>query len=266
MTVVHAIGAAWGALAALPLVRMTQRAAVRQRWPELQSGGRARLAGRTASKLVACASALARKAASTPGSVRHPWAGLMPGTGGEREARSAPASVRQPAWWAPGAARQLFLTLRDRRRRARVAQALERELPVVLDLLAVAVDAGCTPYLAVETASQWSPPVTGAHLARVVGACQLGETFAGALDAAARQEPRLVPLTAALFASERLGAPVGPALGRLADEERAALRRRAEAHARRVPVRLLFPLVFLVLPAFGLLTVAPAVLAGLSRL
>jgi hypothetical protein len=31
-----------------------------------------------------------------------------------------------------------------------------------------------------------------------------------------------------------------------------------------VPVRLLFPLIFLVLPAFGLLTVVPAVLAGIG--
>ena len=61
-------------------------------------------------------------------------------------------------------------------------------------------------------------------------------------------------------------APVGPALARLAAEQRAELRRHAETHARRVPVRLLFPLVFVVLPAFGLLTVIPTLLAGLSRI
>jgi len=44
------------------------------------------------------------------------------------------------------------------------------------------------------------------------------------------------------------------------------LRRAAEAHARRIPVRLLFPLVFLVLPAFVLLTVVPGLAAGLGRL
>ena len=70
----------------------------------------------------------------------------------------------------------------------------------------------------------------------------------------------------ALIASDRLGAPVGPQLARLAAEERAAVRRRAEAHARRVPVKLLFPLVFLVLPAFVLLTVVPGLNAGLQRL
>jgi hypothetical protein len=37
------------------------------------------------------------------------------------------------------------------------------------------------------------------------------------------------------------------------------------ARARTVPVRLLFPLVFLVLPAFLVLTVAPVVLAAVSH-
>ena len=48
------------------------------------------------------------------------------------------------------------------------------------------------------------------------------------------------------------------AIGRLARQIR------AEEAARRVPVRLLFPLVLCVLPAFALLTVAP-LLAGALR-
>ena len=97
-------------------------------------------------------------------------------------------------------------------------------------------------------------------------ACALGATFADALDDLAARAPPLRPLADALLASDRLGAPVGPALARLAAEQRAELRRHAEANARRVPVRLLFPLVFVVLPAFGLLTVIPTLLAGFSRI
>jgi len=133
-------------------------------------------------------------------------------------------------------------------------------------LLGMAVGAGCTPYLAVEVAVRWAPPLMSARLARVRDACALGATFADALDDLAARAPPLRPVADALLASDRLGAPVGPALGRLATEQRAELRRRAEAHARRVPVRLLFPLVFVVLPAFGLLTVIPTLLAGFSRL
>jgi tight adherence protein C len=162
--------------------------------------------------------------------------------------------------------RRVLGSMRARVRARAHDAALARELPVVLDLLGVAVGAGCTPYLAVEVAVQWSPPLTSAALAAVPRACSLGIGFEGALDDAARAERSLHPLADALLASDRLGAPVGPVLARLADEERTALRRRAEAHARRIPVRLLFPLVFLVLPAFVLLTVVPGLAAGLGRL
>jgi pilus assembly protein TadC len=152
-------------------------------------------------------------------------------------------------------------------RRARQDDAvLAAELPVTLDLLAVAVEAGCTPYLAVDLAQRWAPPAMSARLGEVREACALGATLGDALVDLGARAPRLRPLSDALLASDRLGAPVGPALAGLADEERAELRRRAEAHARRVPVRLLFPLVFAVLPAFGLLTVVPTLLAGFARL
>jgi tight adherence protein C len=152
-----------------------------------------------------------------------------------------------------------------RRSAARRDEVVAVELPVVVDLLAVAVGAGCTPYLAVEVAARWGPAVLAAQLDGVRQACELGAAFKDALDDLATTSPALRPLVDGLLASDRYGAPVGEALARLATEQRAAVRRRAEARARTVPVRLLFPLVFLVLPAFGLLTVVPSLLAGFRR-
>ena len=74
------------------------------------------------------------------------------------------------------------------------------------------------------------------------------------------------PVVAVFAGSGELGAPIADGLSRLAVAVRADVRRRAETHARAVPVRLLFPLVLLVLPAFGLLTVVPALLGSFSRL
>jgi hypothetical protein len=183
--------------------------------------------------------------------------------------RSSRSSERWRAALADGIGRSLVGRVvagvvrrrRGRRRDARIRQ----ELPVTVDLLAVAVGAGCTPYGAVDVAAHWAPPEIAALLGAVPHACSLGSGFGAALGQLADGAPPLRPLTEALEASDRLGAPIGPALATLAGEERAALRRRAETHARTVPVRLLFPLVFLVLPAFGLLTVVPAVLVGFSR-
>jgi tight adherence protein C len=152
----------------------------------------------------------------------------------------------------------------ERRAVARRDAETTRELPVVVDLLAVGVGAGCTPYLSVEVAAQWAPPPLAGQLDGVRRDCSLGVGFSDALDRMATAHAPLRALVDALLASERYGAPVGDALARLAVEERASLRRRAEARARTVPVKLLFPLVFLVLPAFALLSVIPVLLAGLN--
>jgi tight adherence protein C len=150
-----------------------------------------------------------------------------------------------------------------RRRRIRRDLAIGRELPVVVDLVGVAVSAGCTPYLAVEHAASYGPARIATHLRRVSRACALGQSLDDALrDLGAGVEP-LRPLTEALRTSSRLGSPAAPALARLAIDARADARRRAEARARTVPVRLCFPLVACILPAFALLTVVPVVLGGL---
>ena len=50
------------------------------------------------------------------------------------------------------------------------------------------------------------------------------------------------------------------------DEQRADERAKALADARKLPVRLLFPLALLILPGFMVLTVGPAVLTAVQRL
>jgi pilus assembly protein TadC len=154
------------------------------------------------------------------------------------------------------------LTLRRERRDSGI---IRRELPLVLDLLQVAVSAGCTPFRALELTVRWGPPSTGAAFGAAIDSTRVGSSLRDALDTLALEAPTLVPVTDVLLASDRLGAPAGPALTRLAHDVRTDLRRRAEARARTLPVKLLFPLVFLVLPAFGLLTVAPALLSALSH-
>jgi pilus assembly protein TadC len=220
-----ALGAAWGVIAASPLARRARQREV-----------------------------VARLASDEPTPRRVPTA-----VGTARE------QVRTFLATGTGPVGRVVVGVRARRTRGRCDAALSRELPVTIDLLAVAVGAGCTPFVAVEVAAQWAPPACAAQLHSVRRSCSLGSSFAASLDEIADREPLLRPVADALLASDRYGAPVGDALARLAKEERTALRRRGEARARTVPVRLLFPLVFLVLPAFGLLTVAPALLAGFAR-
>ncbi len=69
-----------------------------------------------------------------------------------------------------------------------------------------------------------------------------------------------------MSAAVRDGLPLAPVLDRLTDEAVDARRRHGEAAARRLPVRLSFPLVVCTLPSFVLLAIAPAVLRAISSL
>ena len=151
---------------------------------------------------------------------------------------------------------------RGRRRRQEVAGAAGRALPEVIDLFSVAVGAGLTVPLAVAAVgTRAAEPFAGAF-ATVTSRVASGRRCSDALDDVAGDlGPDARSASSSGRASERYGASLGDALLRLSDEVRADRRRRAEAAVRRVPVRLLFPLVTCVLPAFGLLTVAP-LLAG----
>lgn len=163
------------------------------------------------------------------------------------------------AWGAP--------VLRARRRAGAGSVALLRGLPETIDLLRLAVGAGCNVPLAVAAVGRRGTGPLAAELAWVAGQVDGGRRCADALDdAAARLGPVARPLLAALAASDRYGASLDDTLARLASDARADRRRRAEEAARRVPVQLLFPLVLLVLPAFALLTVAPLVAGGLGSL
>ncbi len=144
------------------------------------------------------------------------------------------------------------------------AAVLVAAVPLAADLLALALGAGLTPYLALEVVARWAPPPVAVRFEAVLAGAR-ERRLVDALEAEAASCPPLRAVLQALIASERLGAPAAPSLSRLAVEARLRARQEALARARTVPVRLLFPLVFLVLPAFLVLTVAPVLLAGFAR-
>jgi tight adherence protein C len=156
-------------------------------------------------------------------------------------------------------------TVQVRRAERRRLAALAADLPDVVDLFVLAVGAGLTVPLAVATVSRRAAGPLGAELRRVCDDVAVGRRLSEALDDVPPRAGEAVrPLTTALVASERYGAPLAAGLERLADEVRRDRRRKAEEIARRIPVKLLFPLVGCTLPAFALLTVAPLI-AGAVR-
>jgi tight adherence protein C len=160
---------------------------------------------------------------------------------------------------------------RRRWAQARVAhrerRAIAVALPDVIDLLVVAIGAGLTPTLAVRHLAALAPAPFAAAFAEVQRRVDRGQRLADALDALPERlgEPTH-PLVSAIGGAERYGAPLAPALELLAHDARRERRRQAEEAARTLPVKLCFPLVCCVLPAFVLLTIAPLVAGAVQSL
>lgn len=149
------------------------------------------------------------------------------------------------------------------RRRARRRRRIGDDAPEVIELVRLGVGSGLNVRLALEAVTRHHAGPIAVEVRRVVDRAERGERLADALESSALDHPSLRPLVDALVATERDGAPLVDALDRVAADARTAARRRAEEAARRVPVKLLFPLVFCTLPAFILLTVVPVLLRSL---
>ena len=153
--------------------------------------------------------------------------------------------------------------LAERRRRL----AIDRELPDGIDLLVLGVHAGLTPRQGVDLLAHSGPESMRPACAEVIRRTERGRSFADALHAIRDMLGERAGVIADVIATaDRYGFPLGPVLDQLATEARSARRRLDEADARRLPIRLSFPLVACTLPSFVLLAIAPAVIAALSSL
>ena len=144
---------------------------------------------------------------------------------------------------------------------------LSKELPDVVDFFAIALSAGLTIRLAIEAIlnelSENNLPNSQKVFREVLTATRLGTPLADAL----RFVPlALSPLTVPLVESERYGTELIKTLELTASQARESHRRKVEIQVRKVPTKLLFPLVMCILPAFGLLTLMPIFIKSFQSL
>lgn len=151
-----------------------------------------------------------------------------------------------------------------RRRR----EAMDAELPQLLDLLAAASHAGLAGPLAFRRAVAATRGPLSVELRGALDAIQLGGRWRDELRLAAERTdlPDLSRAVTALTRTESLGSSLAASMTELAARVRADRRAARTERARKAPVKMLFPLVFLVLPAFLLLTVAPVLFSTLRSI
>lgn len=140
--------------------------------------------------------------------------------------------------------------------------AHKHELASLLDAVVIGLDAGLTFEQSLRALSVRAPRLARLPEARrLLADLTLGRGRARAFAAFAASGPAEARVSGLVSAATRLGAPLAELLVAQADAQRDAERRGAEAHARRLPVHMLFPLTFCVLPALLIVFLGPPLLS-----
>ncbi len=139
-------------------------------------------------------------------------------------------------------------------------EAIIKAMPDALDLLTICVGAGLGFDAAMQKVVEKWDNELAFEFGRVLREVQLGKTRREALrDMADRVGvPEMTSFVAAIIQSEQLGVSLGKVLQIQADNMRVKRRQRAQEAAQKAPVKMLFPLVFLVLPALFIVLLGPA--------
>ena len=150
------------------------------------------------------------------------------------------------------------------RRALRRARAVRRELPAMLDLLRVTVDAGASLTAAMSEVGGSAGGPLAAEWRAVAREVSLGAPLADALEAMGRRLPQaeVRALLAALDRARRHGAPLGGTLARQAQDCRRALRRSVQEEAAKAGPKIQLVVALLLVPSV-LLMVAAALAAAL---
>jgi tight adherence protein C len=142
---------------------------------------------------------------------------------------------------------------------------IENGLPDALDLMIVCIEAGCGLDQAIQKTSvelEISHPALAAELRLITTEVRAGKNRMEAFKnfAARTKVDDVRALVAMLVQTDRFGTSVAQALRTHAETSRTKRRQRAEEKAAKIGVKLVFPLVFFLFPAFYVVTLGPAVI------
>jgi tight adherence protein C len=159
-------------------------------------------------------------------------------------------------WIAP-----LFL-LRARARRR--TERIEVELPELIDLLVVTLEAGVGFNAALRRAAERMTGALGDEVRLTLHEHDLGLAMDGALGNLLERcdVPSMRSFVRSITQSERLGISIGQVMRELSGDIRKRRRQIVEEKAQKAPIKMLFPLAFLILPALLLVVLYP----GLSNI
>ncbi len=135
-----------------------------------------------------------------------------------------------------------------------------KELPDAIDLLSISVEAGLAFDAALAQVAKNTEGPLAEEFFRVLQEMQIGLGRSAALRALGErtQVEELRAFVSSIVQADALGVPITNILRVQAKEMRVKRTQRAEEQAQKVPVKILFPLIFFILPALLIVIVGPA--------
>jgi tight adherence protein C len=158
-------------------------------------------------------------------------------------------------WYAPGLVIQ-------RRAESRLHR-IDRSMPELIDLLVVTVEAGLSLSAAIQLSGDRMKGPLGEELRIVLQEQRMGLTPVQALENMTTRcpTPAVESFARAMMQGSVLGVSVGQILRNLAIEMRKRRRALVEQQAQKAPIKMLFPLVFMIFPALFVVILGPAVVS-----
>jgi tight adherence protein C len=154
------------------------------------------------------------------------------------------------------------LVIVRRRARFRLAE-VERMLPDLIDILVVTVEAGLGFTSSLRLAAgEFSGPLSD-ELRLTLQEQAMGLAVSEALGNMVRRcdTPAMRAFVRSVVQGENLGVSIGVIMRNLAVDMRSRRRKMAEEQAQKAPVKMLFPLVFLIFPSLFIVLLTPAFFA-----
>jgi tight adherence protein C len=157
-------------------------------------------------------------------------------------------------WFAPAA----FV---DRKMRLRFNK-IDKQMPDMIDLLVVTIEAGLGILASMRVASEGLADPLGQELRLTLQEQRMGLSVFEAIDSLGRRAnaPNVRVFVRALIQGEKLGVSIGATMRNVALEMRKRRKAAAEEKAQKMPIKLLFPLVFLIFPAIMIVLLVPAMI------
>lgn len=146
-----------------------------------------------------------------------------------------------------------------RRRRLRF-EAMDRQMPDMIDLLVVTIEAGLGILASMRVAAESLPDPLGQELRLTLQEQRMGLSVNEAIESLGRRADcsNMRIFVRSLTQGERLGVSIGTTMRNLALEMRKRRKAMVEEAAQKIPIKMLFPLAFLIFPAMFIVLLVPA--------